>query len=230
LLRPSVEGITRYDGEISMFRGPSDACAIEPALAELIFAGRTFEIVDQAIFEAGLPEALDLHAVNLRQGAFAKRHRLRLDVPLARRLALLLLAVLLTSLSIQVTSLFRYTFAADRAEAEAAALAASALPPGTHAVNPGRQLRQRLADLGGSNATYSTLASILFAAIRDTPGIELTAITYEGGSLRAAALADSPATLSAIQQRIAASGLDTSTGPLNNVNGRHAAEIMVRPR
>ena len=76
LLHAPDEGFVRFDrGALPLWRGRSDAFAIEPGLAEIVLAGAPVAAIDQAAFEAGLADALADPAVNLRQGAFAKRRR-----------------------------------------------------------------------------------------------------------------------------------------------------------
>ncbi len=89
LPRPD-EGFVRYDrGEIPLFRGRSDAFSVEPDLATLVTGRAKVESIDTDGFEAGLSAALAAPAVNLRQGAFAKRRQWGIEWPLVRRLAML---------------------------------------------------------------------------------------------------------------------------------------------
>ena len=85
--------------------------------------------IDEAAFEAGLAPALAAPVLNLRQGAFARRRAWKIEArgcgagsPGSRwRWPLL-------SLVLQIVTIMRYTFAADRLEAEAAALGGRARP------------------------------------------------------------------------------------------------------
>jgi len=110
LLPVPEEGFVRYAlGGASLYRGPTEAFAIEPHLAEIALAGRAAETVDDAAFEAGLAAAVGRLPVNLRQGAFAKRRRWVIDWRRVRRLAQLALAILLVTIAIQIASPTRIT-------------------------------------------------------------------------------------------------------------------------
>lgn len=230
LPRPD-QGFLRYDREpLPLFRARSDAFSIEPELAELIVPSDGLVTLDKPAFEAGIPSAIADPPVNLRQGAFAKRRRWKLEWKLIRRLAMLAFGILLVTLAIQVVSILRYTYATDALEAEAERVAARALPRVTVSNAPA-QLERRLTELGGSGAGYSEIASALFAAVRDTPNVELAGLIFDpGGSLRATVQADSPATLSIFQERISASGFTVEAGPLRTGGGRPVAELTVRAR
>lgn len=226
LLKPPAEGFVRHNrGEIALFRGATDAFAIEPDLANLIVAGQPVETIDSAAFEAGLGDALAALPVNLRQGAFARRRRWKVEWPLLRRLGWLALALLAVTLAIQVASILRYTFAADALEDQAAAVARQAVP----GAGGSAQLEERLVALRGSGVGYSAIAATVFGAVRDTANAELTAILYDrDGSLRVTVQGDGPATVDALRSRIEANGLVVSAGPLRSGGGRQIAELTVR--
>lgn len=230
LLLPREGRLLRHErAGTPLYRGTSEAFSVEPDLAALAFPQVEVEPVGEEGFEGGLAEAVANPAVNLRQGAFARRRRWKVDWKLVRRLSLLATAILIVSFAIQLTLIIRYTFAADRLEAEARQVASGALGEGVGVSNAPRQLSQRLAELQGSGAGYSGMASALFAAVRDTPNAELGAIAFDaGGTLRATVIGDSPATLAALAQRIEAAGLAADPGALRSMNGRQSAEMTVR--
>lgn len=230
LIGPPEEGFVRYDrGAVPLYRGASDAFSVEPELAALVVGDAAVETIDDSRFETGLADAIAAPPVNLRQGAFAKRRRWKVEWPLVRRLAWLAAGILLLTLALQVVSIFRYTFAADALEAETAAVAASVLPGSGPVTDPARQLERRLADLGGAGTGYGALASGLFGAVRATPNVQLTALTFDrGGSLRATVQGDMPAAFSALEQRVEAGGLAAEVGPIRSGGGRPTAEVTVR--
>jgi general secretion pathway protein L len=230
LPRPD-EGYIRFDGgNLPLFRGPNDAFSMEPELAEIVLPRGSFANLTPHQFEAGIPEALANPAVNLRQGPFAKRRRWKLEWKLIRRLAALALGILLVTLAIQVVNILRYTYAADDLEAEATRIAAQAIPNVT-AANAPAYLERRVADLGGNGAGYGSISAAVFAAVRDTPNVELTNLVFDrGGSLRATIQADSPATVSAFQARVEAGGFIVEAAPLRAGAGRPVAELTVRAR
>jgi general secretion pathway protein L len=147
LLRAPPEGFVRYERRgTPLYRGRSDAFSIEPELAELVLADAPVEDVPHEAFEGGLGAAITDPVINLRQGAFAKRRRWTIEWPLVRRLAALAAALLLVTLAIQIVQIFRYTFEADRLEAELSQVASVALPgsaPPTR--RPARRAAERAA-------------------------------------------------------------------------------------
>ena len=211
LLLPPPDGFALYQGgAIPDYRARAAAFSVEPELGALLVGDAPVTLVDEATFEAGLGEALAAPVVNLRQGAFAKRRQWRVDKGGVRRAALLALALIALTLIVQLATIMRYAFAADRLEAEAASLGAAGAPD----VRPG----------------FGAVAALLFEAVRATPNVELTRIDYRpDGSLAATVQADSPATLAAFRQRVEASGLAVEGGGVPSGGGRPAAELVLRP-
>lgn len=229
LLPRPLEGFVRYDrGKLPILRGPNDAFAVEPELADLILAGAPVQSIDPATFQSGIPGAIAHPPVNLRQGPFAKRRRWQIQWKLIRRLALLGLAILMVTLAIQVTSIMRYTFAADALELETQRIASRALPGTVQVTNAPEQLERRLSDLGGG-VSYSAIASALFNAVAATPNAELTGLIYDtDGSLRATVQGDSPATITALQDRIRTSGFAVEAAAMRTGGGRPTTDLTVR--
>ncbi len=232
LLRPPADGYVKHErGGLPLYRGSSDAFSVEPELADLILARAPVQAVDEQAFETGLADAVQYPAVNLRQGAFAKRRRWKLEWALVRRLALLGLALLAVTLAIQVASIFRYTLEADALELEANRVAATALQRSGPVTDGTRQLERRVSELRGGGAGYSAMASALFGAVQATPNVELTGLEFDqSGAMRATVQADSPATIAAFQQRIEGGGFAAEAGPMRTGGGKQTAEITVRAR
>jgi general secretion pathway protein L len=229
LLPRPAEGFLRYDhGPLPIFRGPNDAFTVEPELADLILGGANVETIDAATFRTGISNAIAHPPVNLRQGPFAKRRRWQIQWKLIRRLALLGVAIVMVTLAIQVTSIMRYTFAADALELEAQRIASRALPGTVQVTNAPEQLERRLADLGGG-VGYSAIASAVFSAVGATPNAEMTGLVYDiDGNLRATVQGDSPATITALQDRIRSSGFAVEAGSIRTGGGRPTMELTVR--
>lgn len=213
LLRPPAEGLVRRETEsVPDYRGEAAAFSVEPELAALVVGDAPVREIGEAEYEAGLAEALADPALNLRQGMFARRRQWRLDRGAARRVAWLVVAFVAASLVLQVATILRYSFAADRLEAEAAALAASA-PPGAES-RPG----------------LAPLASVLFAAVRATPNVELVRVDYRpDGSLSALVTTDGAATLDALRRNAEASGARIEVGPAQSGGARPGNELVLRP-
>ena len=232
LLRAPRVGFIRHErGGLPLYRGATDAFSVEPELAELIVAEAPVEPVDAETFEGGLGEAIADPAVNLRQGAFAKRRRWKIEWALVRRLALLTLALLAVTLAIQLAAIFRYTFEADALELEANRVAAVALQRSGPVTDGPRQLERRLSELRGGGPGYGPLAAALFGAVRGTPNVELTALNFDqSGALRATVQADNPATIATLRQRIEASGFTVTEGGMRSGGGRPTTDLTVRVR
>ena len=111
LLRPPAEGLARRGLD---HRGVAAAFSVEPELAALLVGDSAVEEVDEAVFAAGLRDALAEPVVNLRQGVFAKRRQWKVDTGRTRRLALLVAALLAVSLIVQLAAIMRYARDADR--------------------------------------------------------------------------------------------------------------------
>lgn len=219
LLLPPGDGLVRLarDGGASDYRGQARAFSMEPELAALITGDEPIRDLDDNMFEAGLGPALANPAINLRQGVFARRRELVLDRGRIRRLVVLGAILLLVSILIQVVMNLRTITAADKVAAEAQQVRAGSGLPGAR--NPAPAGR------------FSTVASALLEAVRETPNAELREMTYQpDGSLRVSLLADAPATIDALRARIAAHGMQAAGGTPSQLGGRAAGEIVVRPR
>lgn len=211
-------------------RGPTSGYTVEPDLAALLDDDGV-EPVDTATVESGLADLLDPPPLDLRQGAFARRRRWRIDWAQARRLAIVAGAILLATLAIQAALILRYAIAADRTEAEIETVARTVLPRATALPNPPAQLRERLADLRGGGLGYGTVAGLLFDAVRATPDVELGALQFDrDGTLTATILATGAPAIAALEARLDAAGLDADTAPPRSGGGRQISELTVRAR
>lgn len=213
LIPPPEEGLVRFDGfGPPVWRGQAEAFALEPELAGAVVGERPVREIDAVEFEAGIAAALAAPAANLRQGPFARRRQWKIAPRTVRRLALLGIALLLVTLAVQVAGVMRYSFSADRLEAEASALRAGGVESGPA---PG--------------TSFSALAGLLFDAVQATPNAELSALRFGAdGALQASVFGDTPATLAALRQRIEAAGGTVVEGESRSAGGRAAVELTVR--
>lgn len=207
LLAAPADGLARRArGVVADYRGAGTAFAIEPELAGALTGEAPVAEIDDAAFEAGLAEALAAPGLNLRQGAFAKRRRMRVVEGSWRKLALYGIALAALTLVIQIAAIFSYNFAADRLENQIASRGQSGAP--------------------ARAAAFGSVASLLFQAIRSTPNAELTRLDWRGdGSLAVSLRVDTPATLAALRARAEASGLRIEGGAAANAG---VAEWVVR--
>src|SRR4051812_13613605 len=207
LLAPPTQGLVRRGLD---HRGRAAAFSAEPELAALLVGDAQIVEMGDSEFEAGLAASLAEPAINLRQGPFAKRRRWRVETGRLRRVAILGLMLGLISLIVQLATIMRYSFAADRLEAELAGVG-----PRPFAQNP---------------PGFRALAALLFAAVRATPDLQLTRLDYRSdGSLAATVQVDNAATLAAFRTRIEGSGLAVEGGNLTSSGGQPSAELLLRP-
>ena len=212
LMPPPEAGFLRRETEGAPdYRGPAAAFSAEPALAALMIGDAPVAEAGEADLALGIAEAFERPAVNLRQGPFARRRQWRVDKGNVRRVALLALGLIAISLVLQISTIMRYSFAADRLETQAAGVAASS-PAG-----------------GDRRPRFAPIASILFDTVRATPNVELSRIDYRpDGSLSAIVMADSPATLAAFRRQVEASGVSVEQGAIQS-GARPSAELVLRP-
>jgi general secretion pathway protein L len=185
LPRPD-EGYIRADiGGQGVVRGRTAGFADEARLTDLVTGDTPPQPLDRAALDAALFRAAAEPALDLRQGPFARQRGFAIDWRLVRRLAVLALAILAVTLAISLVRLAKYSFAADRLEAQADALAATALPRGETVTDPSRQLTERQRRTFGPGVGFSTTTAAAFAAIRSVPQTELTGLDFANdGALR----------------------------------------------
>ncbi|MFN3726097.1 MAG: type II secretion system protein GspL [Allosphingosinicella sp.] len=210
LLMAPGEGLVRYaGGPVPDYRGVARAFSLEDELAAVLIGDVPVSDIDDSGREAGFGPALATPAINLRQGVFARRREWAIDWPRVRRMAALAAVLLLLSLAIQLVTIMRTTFAADRVQAEATEL--------------------REATPGTARLEYAPIAGVLFEAVRDTPNVTLTQVVYQpDGTLRASLLADTPATLDQVRGRIEARGLQAVGALPTDMGGRAALQMTIR--
>jgi general secretion pathway protein L len=214
LLAAPAAGLVRRDrGTVADYRGLATAFSVEPDLAALLIGDAAVTMIDEEHFEAGLGAALSPPAINLRQGIFARRRQWKVDQNSIRRVALLAIALVAATLIVQVALIMRYTFAADRLEAEAASLV-SASPAGARDLRPG----------------FAPLTAHLFEAVRAVPNIQILRVDYRpDGALAATVEADNPATLAAFRLQIEAGGIAVEGGSAATGAPNAGAELVLRP-
>jgi general secretion pathway protein L len=209
LLAPG-QGLVRYaGGPVPDYRGVARAFSLEDDLAAVLVGDAPVADIEDGGREAGFGPALAAPAINLRQGVFARRREWAIDWPRVRRMAALAAVLLLLSLAIQLVTIMRTTFAADRVQAEASEL--------------------RRAMPGAVRLSYAPIAGVLFEAVRDTPNVTLTQLVYQpDGTLRASLLADTPATIDLVRGRIEARGLQAAGSLPTDMGGRAGLQMTIR--
>lgn len=231
LLPRPAEGYVRAELENGgVVRGQSAGFADEARLTELVIGDAPAETLPRDAVEAAIAVAVAAPALDLRQGMFARRRRRAIDWVLVRRLAVLAGLILAATVLIDLVRLARYTIDAGRAEAETERIARASLPRGSPADGDAeRLLAERIARLRGPGLGFTRTAAVVFAAVRDAGGSEVTRLTFEpGGSLQVGLTTDGEAKANAIKQTLEAGGLEVEASPFAAAGSRLTGEMTVR--
>lgn len=233
LLPRPEQGYVRADvaGQ-PVVRGRSSGFADEAPLTDLVTAGEPPVQLDRAELDRALLGAIVAPALDLRQGAFARRRRrFAIDWRLVRRLAILAAAILAVTLAIAVVRLAKYSFAADRVEAQADALAATALPRGETVTDPDRQLDERSGRVIGPGLGFTTTTAAAFAAVRTVPGSEVTGIDFTAdGALRLSVAVEREALATDLKRALERAGFAVQASVFQSSNGRISGDLTVSRR
>lgn len=231
LPRPD-EGFVRADiaGQ-GVVRGRTSGFADEARLTELVTGDAPPAQLDRSELDAALAAAATEPSLDLRQGAFARRRAFAIDWALVQRLAVLALTILAVTLAISLVRLAKYSFAADRLEAQADALAATALPRGETVTDPARQLDERQRRTIGPGLGFGTTAAAAFAAVRTVPGTEITAIDFTpDGALRLSVAVEREALATDLKRALERAGFTVRASTFAANGGRVTGELTVSPR
>ncbi len=228
LPRPD-EGYARADvAGVAVVRGTSSGFADDPLLTPLITNGRAPVMLDQDALTAALIAAGSAPTLDLRQGPFARRRRFALDWALIRRLAALALLILAVTLAISLVRIAKYSFGATALEARADAIARTGLPRGETVTDAARQLDERLSRVRGPGLGFSATTAAVFAAIRATPGSEVTALDFQAnGDLRLSVAVEREALATDLKRAIESAGFTVRAGTFQAAAGRVTGELTV---
>lgn len=228
LPRPDAGWVAGEVGGVRVVRGPGGGFADEAGLTELVTAGEPVAEVDDAALAAALATALAAPPLDLRQGSFARARRVEIDWRLVRRLALIALAVLAVTLAIGVVRLVRLNLAAASLEARADAVARSGLPRGETITDPDRQLAERLSRVRGPGRGFSATVAAVYAAVRQVPGTEVTALAFQpDGTLLVSLAAQRESAPTDLKRAIQATGLPVAAGVFQSIGGRVTGQFTI---
>jgi general secretion pathway protein L len=229
LPRPEA-GYARAElGGAGVIRGASSGWADEARLTELVTGGDAPRVIGRDELDRALAEAIAAPALDLRQGPFARRRRIGLDWALIRRLARLAAIIALVTLAINLVRLAQYSFAADALEARADQLAATGLPRGETVTDADRQLTERLGAVRGPGLGFTGMAAAVFAAVRATPGTEVTGIDFQpSGDLRLSVAAARESLPTDLKRAIERAGFTVAASTFTAANGRITGDMTVR--
>jgi general secretion pathway protein L len=231
LLPRPEEGFVRAElaGQ-GVVRGAVSGFADDARLTELITGGEAPLTLDRNTVESALVAAASAPALDLRQGAFAKRRERSIDWALARRLAWLALAIFAVMLMVSLIQIMRTTIAADGIENRADMVARAGLPPGATVTDADRQLNERLASLRGGGLGFSRTAAAVFSAVQSVPGTELTALSFtEDGALKITVNAQGEAQANDLKSRIQSIGFHVDASTFQSAAGQLTGDLTVTP-
>jgi general secretion pathway protein L len=232
LLPRPEEGFVRADlGNGPAVRGPTSGFADEVRLTALVTGGAVPETLDRSALDEAIVAAVAAPALDLRQGAFARRTRRGIDWADVRRLAVLGGAVLAVTLLIDLVRIAKFEWGASALTARAELVARTALPRGSDAGDADRLLAERLARLRGPGQGFTRTLATVFGVVRGTQGAELTAVNFDAdGTLRIGVAADGEAQANAVRDGIQAAGFDVEASPFQASGNRLTGELTVRAR
>lgn len=212
----------------ALVRGRSTAFADEARLTELVVGDAPLVSLSRGDLDAAVAATVAAPPLDLRQGPFARRRRIGIDWALIRRLALLGAGILALTLAIDVVRIAKYSFAADALEARAEALGRTGLARGETVTDVDRQLAERLSAVRGPGLGFSTTVAAVYAAVRATPGTELTQLDFQSnGSLRIGVGAARESLPTDLKRALEAAGFTVTAGTFQSANGRVTGEMTV---
>ena len=161
----------------------------EPELVEAIVGKVAPLVLNQEETDAALEIGFSDPLLNLRQGRFAKRRRMRTFGKrewqlIATTLGLAIAATLLIAL----VTLAKYSFGADQQDARALASARTVVPGAPDLDSAERELDQRLI-ASGAGASFGAAAAALFQTVRSVPDVTVRRIAYAPDGTLSATLA-----------------------------------------
>ncbi|MFS0771509.1 type II secretion system protein GspL [Sphingomonas sp. 1P08PE] len=216
---------------VGVIRGRTSGFADEAQLTDLVTAGQPMKPLVRDPLERALAAAAAAPALDLRQGAFARRRRLAIDWRLIRRLAMLGGAILLVSFATSLVRLAKYDLAADAVDARADALAATSLPRGETLTDPDRQLDERGRRVIGPGLGFTTTTAAAFAAVRSVPGTEVMGIDFtENGDLRLTLATEREALATDLKTALEAAGFRVRASVFQSSGGRVTGDLTVSRR
>lgn len=231
LLLPKVDdGYVRASiGDELMLRGQGTGFVDDPAVTALMTSDASIGSATPEALEAAIVDAVRMPAINLRQGAFARRRAWKTLRPKFSRLARLAAAIGAFALMIPLVAITRLNQTSGALERETSQVAQSALGGSVSAEDATAKLDVALADLRGGGAGFLPTANAVIAAVEATANVELVGLAFDpDGILRVSARATSPAELTALQQRLREGGFDITAAPITSNQGQPLIDLQVR--
>lgn len=237
LLLPEAEGDNALGvkyGALLAVRARRLAFSAEPVLAHQVLGARPLRVIEdpaQAQEMIARRAASPLEA-DLLQGQFARKQDRPANGsgPSPRLVAALVGALALLAPAGDWASGLRHHFAAEGANARAAALARQIAPNAPASLDPVSLIRSRLqAGAAPRVAGFAAISASLFGAIEQVNTIQLDSLAYApDGALRATLTYSSFSDLEVLRGALAGSGLVLEEGGATNRDGRFSVDVRVR--
>ncbi len=211
-----------------LLRGQTIAMPGDLALPELIGDAPIIDTTPEIIERAAIA-ALDSPLLNLRQGDYAKRKHRTLDAAMLRRVAIWSGLIVLLGILIGLTTVIKNHREAARLDAASLAEAQQVLPAATDPAQALIEMEGQLAAKGAGSRAFTAPVSGLLAAMQDTPGVALTALSRDpDGMVRATLAAARPEDINQMLLAIQAAGFIITATSSQDPGGRTLADITVR--
>lgn len=230
LLLPAPEdGFCRATiGGSPVWRGADIALAEDMARPELIGDAPVRHVSPEEVNRIALA-ALEHPALDMRQGDFAKRTRRAVDKRAVTRIALWSGLILLVSLLIPIIGIVRQNVAASNLDGQSLTLARQVIPNAIDLDQAEAEMDRQLARRGAGGYAFTAPAAALLGAVRDTPGVSLTALSRDpGGLIRATIAAARVDDINQLLLALQGAGFTITSTPSQEPGGRALADITVR--
>jgi general secretion pathway protein L len=212
---------------IVMHGSPQEMDALDTALADLPLE-RQRRPLEGGMLPLLANSLVHQRGLDLLQGEFKNQTPMQEHWRQWRLAAILLAACLLLGLAQQVTSYLRLRHQAAALDAQVLQVFTQAMPGSrVQADTEVQQMKQRLAELQGGNSAGSLLALLdaLGTGLGSNPSIQVTAVSYQGGSLQAQLQAADISALDALKGL-----LNKQSGISANLDSVNAAGSQVTGR
>lgn len=229
LISPPEEGFHRaVIGGNPVLRGVDMALAEDMATPILTGGAPVRAVPPEEVSRIAIA-ALEHPPLDMRQGDFAKRVRRSVDKRIVARIALWSGLILLASLLIALIGIARQNIAAGNLDAQSLALARQVVPNATDLDQAEAEMDRQLARRGAGGYAFTAPTAALLSAIREAPGVSLTAFSRDpDGLLRATLAATKAQDINQLLLSLQAAGFTITATPSQDAGGRVLADITVR--
>lgn len=201
----------------------------EPGLAEALIGEEHVRRLPTDELEAELVRLAEAPPLNLRQGPFARRRRLRLERRQIRELALLAACIPLLALVTALVTIVRVNGAADRLDRKTVEVASAALGRPVTAERALTELDLQAARSGGAGGSMSAPMAALFQQMQADQSVTATTLGWRGdGTLSTTVAATRAEDINRLLIALQRNGYQVTAVPRSGADGRQMADITMR--